>query len=149
MRFTRTRAREKTRLLSVIILSSAVTGASAIPALASGCTSIRDIAASRARWSTVRSQPTKATDNDANCRSYASSFYESVTLRQTTATCVRDTDDKRNLAVLDSEVDALNNLLATKCGGSPSVGVRPEYDLGCDEERSLDGSQSYREDKGG
>jgi hypothetical protein len=117
MRSTRTRARSKTSLLNVIILSSVVTSASAIPALASGCTSSHDIAASRARWATVRNQPAQATDSEANCRSYASSFYESVTLRQATATCVRDTDDERNLAVLDSEVDALNNLLATKCGG--------------------------------
>ena len=47
----------------------------------------------------------------------SASFYESVALRQAAATCDRDTDNARNLAVLDSEVDAFNNLLATKCGG--------------------------------
>jgi hypothetical protein len=48
------------------------------------------------------------------CRAYAASFYESVTLRQTAARCA---DGQRNLAVLDSEVNAFNDLLATRCGG--------------------------------
>jgi hypothetical protein len=39
--------------------------------------------------------------------------YESVTLRQAAARCV---DGERNLAVLDSEINAFNDLLATKCG---------------------------------
>jgi hypothetical protein len=99
----------------VILWASAVISASAIPAVALECTSSSNIAASRARWATVRSQPANAADNEAKCRSYAASFYESVTLRQAAATCGRDTDREQNLAVLDSEIDAFNNLLATKC----------------------------------
>jgi hypothetical protein len=37
-----------------------------------------------------------------------------VTLRQAAKTCVAG---ERNLAVLDSEINAFNDLLAKKCGG--------------------------------
>ena len=99
-----------------LLIASALINASTIPAVASECTSSKEIAASRTRWAAVRSQPADGADHDTNCRAYAASFYESVTLRQAAATCARDIDTARNLAVLDSEVDIFNNLLATKCG---------------------------------
>jgi hypothetical protein len=101
---------------SFLLIVSALIIASTIPSVASECVSSKDIAASRSRWAAVRSQPPNAVGNDTNCRAYAASFYESVTLRQAAAMCARETDNERNLAVLDSEVDAFNNLLATKCG---------------------------------
>ncbi|MDI3561908.1 hypothetical protein [Bradyrhizobium sp. Arg816] len=100
-----------------VLLASAAINASTISAVASECTSTRDFAASHARWTTVRSHPAGGTDKDTACRAYAASFYESVTMRQAAATCVRDTEQDRALAALDLEIDALNNLLATKCGG--------------------------------
>lgn len=106
----------KTSGLNAIILASAAIGTSAIPASVSGCTSSRDIAASRARWAMVLSQPANASDSGASCRLYAGSFYEVVTLRHDTASCVGDTDRDRKLVVLDSEIELFNNLLATKCG---------------------------------
>jgi hypothetical protein len=62
----------------------------------------------------VRSQPAKEADKEKICRAYAALFYEAVTLRQVATTC---TVGERNLAVLDSEINAFNNLMATKCGG--------------------------------
>ena len=100
------------RRLIVLIAFSAI-NASTIPAVASECTSNKDIDASRTRWATLRSHPANAADNEKSCRAYAASFYESVTLRQAAARCV---DGERNLAVLDSEINAFNDLLATKCG---------------------------------
>jgi hypothetical protein len=100
-----------------VLLVSAVINASTIPAVASECASSRDIDAFRARWATLRTKSTKTADNEGTCRAYAASFYESVTLRQATAVCNRHMDQARNLVVLDSEIDAFNNLLATKCGG--------------------------------
>ncbi len=97
----------------IVLIASAAINASAIPTVASKCTSNKDIDASRTRWATLRSQPANAADNGKTCRAYAASFYESVTLRQAAARCV---DGERNLAVLDSEINAFNNLLATKCG---------------------------------
>ena len=95
----------------IALIASAVISA---PAVASECTSNKSIDASRTRWATLRSQPVNATNNEKACRAYAASFYESVTLRLATAKCV---DGERNLAVLDSEINAFNDLLATKCGG--------------------------------
>jgi hypothetical protein len=98
------------------LFTSAVINVSTIPALASECASTKDIDASRARWTTVRTHLAKTADKETNCRAYAASFYESVTLRQAAALCERGADQARNLVVLDSEIDAFNNLLATKCG---------------------------------
>jgi len=98
------------------LIVSGLINISTFPALASDCTPASEISVSRSRWATVRSQPPKASDKDANCRAYAASFYESVTLRQLAAKCPHDADSDRRLAALDSEVDAFNELLATKCG---------------------------------
>jgi hypothetical protein len=95
------------------LIASAAINASLIPAVAAECTSNKDIDASRTRWATLRSQPANAADSEKTCRAYAASFYETVKLRQAAAGCV---DRERNLAVLDSEINAFNDLLAKKCG---------------------------------
>jgi hypothetical protein len=95
---------------------SALINVSTLSAVASECTSPDEIAASRLRWATVRSQSFKAPDNEAKCRAYAASFYESVTLRQSATRCPADADHDRKLAVLDSEVETFNDLLAKRCG---------------------------------
>jgi hypothetical protein len=98
----------------LVLVASAAINASAVPAVAAECTSIKDIDASRSRWETLRSQPAREADKDKACRAYATSFYESVTLRQAAKACAAG---ERNLAVLDSEINAFNDLLSTKCGG--------------------------------
>ena len=117
MSCTRTQSLGKASGLNAIIMATAVIGASTTSAAASGCTSNSDLAASRARWTTVLSRPTNASDGEANCRLYAGSFYGLVTLRQDTASCTSGADRDRKLAALDSDIDAFNDLLATKCGG--------------------------------
>ena len=99
------------RRTTVLIASIAIIAS--IPAVAAECTN-KDINASRARWATARSRPANAADNEKACRAYAASFYESVTLRQV---ATRYTDGERTLALLDSVINAFNDLLATKCGG--------------------------------
>jgi hypothetical protein len=98
----------------IVLIASVAIYASAIPAIASECASNKDVDASRARWEMLRSRPAKAADRDKTCRAYAASFYESVTLRQAAAKCP---DGQRILPSLDSEINAFNDLLATKCGG--------------------------------
>jgi hypothetical protein len=100
------------RRIAALIASAAI-NAHTIPAVATECASIKDIDASRSRWELLRSEPAKSNDKEKICRAYAASFYESVTLRQAATKC---TDGTRNLAVLDSEINAFNDLLATKCG---------------------------------
>ena len=64
-----------------VLLASAAINASTIPSFAAQCTSTRDIVASGARWTTVRSHPASSTDKETACRAYAASFHESVTMR--------------------------------------------------------------------
>jgi hypothetical protein len=97
-----------------VLVASAALNASTIPALAAECKSNRDIDAFRAHWALVRSRPANAADAEKTCRAYAASFYESVTLRQAAAKCI---DGEPNMAILDSEINSFNDLLATKCGG--------------------------------
>jgi hypothetical protein len=99
---------------AAVLIASAAINAFTIPAVAAECTSIKDIDASRSRWELLRSQPAKGADKEKTCRAYAASFYESVTLRQAAARCG---DGERTLAVLESEINVLNDLLATTCGG--------------------------------
>jgi hypothetical protein len=101
------------RRLIVLIVAAAIK-ASLLPVVASECASNKDVDASRARWEMLRSRPAKVADIEKTCRAYAVSFYESVTLRQAAAKCV---NGERILATLDSEINAFNDLLATKCGG--------------------------------
>jgi hypothetical protein len=100
------------RGIIVLITSTAIIAS--IPAIAAECTSKKDVDATRTRPATVRNQPANAADNDKACRAYAASFYESVTLRQAAA---RYADGARTLALLDSVINAFNDLLATKCSG--------------------------------
>ena len=100
------------RRITVLIASAAI-NASTIPALAAECTSNKNIDASHTGWATVHSQPANVTDNDKACRAYAASFYESVMLRQAAA---RRVDGERVLMVLDSVINAFNDLLVMKCG---------------------------------
>jgi hypothetical protein len=98
----------------IAFVASAAINALMISAVAAQCTSNKDIDAARTRWATLRSQRANAGDNEKTCRAYAASFYESVTLRQAAAAgCV---DQEEKLAVLDPEINAFNDLLATKCG---------------------------------
>jgi hypothetical protein len=76
------------RRIAVLVASAAI-NAFAMPAAASECASIKDIDASL-RWEMLRSQPAKSADNEKTRRAYAASFYESVTLRQAAARCIRE-----------------------------------------------------------
>ena len=96
-----------------VLVTSLWIHALTIPALASDCASITETAASRP--TAVRNEKTGAGDIEKTCRAYAESFYRIVLIRQAAAAC--SVGRQRDLAVLDSEIDAFNELLATRCGG--------------------------------
>ena len=96
-----------------ILLTSATINASIVPAAALPCAASTAIAATRTHLTTIRSQLDKATDHETACRAYAASFYELVTTRQMAASCTGYGD----VSTLDTEINAFNDLLATKCGG--------------------------------
>lgn len=97
----------------LVLVASAAINASTLPAVAADCTSTKDIDGSRSRWELLRTQADKVADREKTCSAFAASFYESVTLRQAVSSCAAG---ERNLAVLDFEIDAFNDLLATRCG---------------------------------
>ena len=96
--------------IAVLFLTVSVNALS-IPAVASEC----DAAASRAAINSVRSQQVGPGDREQSCRTYAASFYRIVLTRQAAAAC--GVGRQRELTVLDSEINALNDLLASRCGG--------------------------------
>ena len=95
-----------------ILIASIAMLASSIPASASECSSVTEIAATRAGGGEPRRYPEQA---HATCRDYAASFYRIVLTRRAAVAC--GVGRKSDLAALDSEIDALNDLLATRCGG--------------------------------
>ncbi len=102
-----------TRILTLV--TSLVINAWTIPAVASECASITDIAASHVRWNAVRDHSKDPADIEKTCHAYAASFYEMVVTRQAAAVC--GVGRQRDLALLDSEINAVNDLMAAKCGG--------------------------------
>ena len=89
--------------------------AHAMPAAATECASVTEIAASRIDSMTARTHPTDSADIEKTCRAYAASFYRIVLARQAAVAC--GIGRQRDLAILDQEINAFNDLLATKCGG--------------------------------
>ena len=86
-------------------------------AQSSECADISDLASARARWAATRLSHIDAADAKKICHDYAISFYEAVTVRQSASICERSTDRRRlDLVLLDSEIDAFNNLIAEHCG---------------------------------
>lgn len=96
-----------------ILLTTATVTTTSVPAAPLQCAPPAAMAATRTHWASVRNQFGKVTDREAACRAYAASFYESVTVRQAAAGCTSDAE----ITALDSEINAFNELLATKCGG--------------------------------
>jgi hypothetical protein len=104
-------------MLRIITLAMALL---AIPATvanvnASYCDQIAEIATAR-----LRAAPAHANDSaphsDESCRAYSNYFFEAVKARQTASICENSVERQRALDMLDSEIDAFNNLIASQCG---------------------------------
>jgi hypothetical protein len=87
----------------------------------SECASISDLASARARWEATRLSRIDATHAEKICHDYAVTFYEAVTVRRTASICESSTDRRRlDLVLLDSEIEAFNNLIASIAAASGS-----------------------------
>src|SRR5262245_49348973 len=84
---------------------------------APNCGQAAELAAARVRWAAVRQSRVDAANSAKSCRAYGLNFYEAVTARQGVATCKDGITRQPVLDVLDSEIDAFNNLIAARCGG--------------------------------
>ncbi len=81
------------------------------------CGHASELATARLRWEATRRSPTDPALREKNCRAYGIQFYEAVTARQAISACRDGIDHQRDLYLLDSEIDAFNNLIAAQCGG--------------------------------
>ena len=83
----------------------------------SGCSQLPDLSAARLRWAAVRKKPVNPAHNEESCRSYGTNFFEAVTTRQAASFCRDSIDRQGTLELLDAEIDAFNDLIATQCSG--------------------------------
>lgn len=102
----------------LVILASAllVNVTAATAAGTSYCGRASDLTAARTRWATVRQGTVDPSRKDAHCRAYGVHFYEAVTVRQATSSCKDGLDHRSDIASIDSEIEAFNDLIAARCG---------------------------------
>lgn len=106
-------------MLRMIVLAVALLIDPALPAGAgmSGCSQLSDLSAARLRWAAVRGSHVDPGHGEESCRSYRSNFFEAVTTRQVASVCRDGADRSRTLELLDTEIEAFNDLIATQCSG--------------------------------
>jgi len=81
------------------------------------CGHTSELASARLRWQAARQIPIDPALPDKSCRAFGIQFYEAVTARQATSACQDGIDHQRDLVLLDSEIEAFNELIAAQCGG--------------------------------
>jgi hypothetical protein len=106
-------------MLRIIILAVALLIDPATTARAgmSNCSQLRDLSAARLRWAAVRKSRVDPGHSEESCRSYGSNFFEAVTTRQAASFCSDGVDRQRTLELLDAEIEAFNDVIATQCSG--------------------------------
>jgi hypothetical protein len=77
---------------------------------------ISGLASARGRWAATRLSHIDAAHAEKACHDYTITFYEAVTVCQTASICESSTDLRRlDLVLLDTEIDAFNNLIVEHC----------------------------------
>ena len=106
-------------MLRIIIFALCISGKNRTGrgAEMSGCSQLPDLSAARLRWAAVRKKPVNPAHNEESCRSYGTNFFEAVTTRQAASFCRDSIDRQGTLELLDSEIDAFNDLIAAQCSG--------------------------------
>jgi hypothetical protein len=105
------------QLIIMLIIALLIEPPIAAGADASNCGQATELAAARVRWAAVRQTRVELANNEKNCRAYGIHFYEAVMARQAASTCKDGVSQQPILDVLDSEIDAFNNLIAAQCRG--------------------------------
>jgi hypothetical protein len=106
-------------MLRIIVLAVALLIGPAITAGAemSGCSQLPDLSAARLRWAAVRKSGVDPGHSEESCRSFGSNFFDAVTTRQAASFCSDGVDRQRTLKLLDAEIEAFSDLIATQCSG--------------------------------
>jgi hypothetical protein len=75
-----------------------------------------ELEAARIRWANARQSGTKSKDRDKICVAYGNQFYEAVEAREAVSQCEAGVARQTHIEILDAEIEAFNNLIATHCG---------------------------------
>ena len=86
-----------------------------LAAKVSYCTQAHDSAETRLKWALERQGNGEALQKDDSCRAYRSEFYEAAVTRQNVTHCEQDAIRQSALEVIDAEINAFNDLIATYC----------------------------------
>jgi len=103
--------------IAIVAIVLLITPGTASKADTSYCGQVSDLAAARLRWAAARQSRLDPAQDEQKCRAWGIHFYDAVTARQAASVCEDGSDRQRDLDLLDSEIDALNNLIAAQCGG--------------------------------
>jgi hypothetical protein len=101
----------------IVVVAVLINPAFTAGAGTSGCSQLSDLSAARLRWVAVRTSRVDPGHSEESCRSYRSNFFEAVTTRQAASICRDGADRSRTLELLDTEIEAFNDLIATQCSG--------------------------------
>jgi hypothetical protein len=74
------------------------------------------VGTARTRWANARQGGPSSEDTDQICRAYGNQFYEAVEARQAVSECKTGVERLKEIEILDAEIEAFNNLVATHCG---------------------------------
>jgi hypothetical protein len=80
------------------------------------CGQSLDFRAARIRWANARQSGPSSEDPGQICRAYGNQFYEAVEARQAVSECKVGLERQKDIEILDVEIEAFNNLIATHCG---------------------------------
>jgi hypothetical protein len=80
------------------------------------CAQAHETASSRLKWALAHQHDYNAMQKDDICRVYRSEFYEAAVTRQSVTQCEQDDVREHTLQVIDDEINAFNDLIATYCG---------------------------------
>jgi hypothetical protein len=94
-----------------LLIDPALTAGAEMP----GCSQLSDLSAARLRWAAARKKPADPDHNEESCGSYGTNFFEAVTTLQAASVCTEGLDRERTLELLDSEINAFNELIGTQC----------------------------------
>jgi len=103
--------------LAVFVITLLINAVTMSKTDASYCGQGSDLAAARLRWAAARQSRVDPAQSEQKCRAYRIHFYDAVTARQAASVCEYGGNRQRDLDLLDSEIDAFNNLIAAQCGG--------------------------------
>jgi hypothetical protein len=101
--------------LSILALALLIDLAITARADTSSCAQVSNLSAAHLSWAALLKDHVDPAHSDESCRSYATNFFEAVTARQAASFCKDGIDRQRLVELLDFEIDAFNDLIATRC----------------------------------